>query len=584
MNGACHRYGQHTNTCNDLKTDNHKMKTIIRNALVYDGSGNPPQGSSDVAVENGVISQIGKGLDPAGAEVIGADGLALMSGIIDTHTHYDAQVTWDPLLDPSSSLGVTTAVIGNCGFTIAPCREADRELIMRNLTQVEGMSLDALRAGIDWSFESVPEYLDMIERRGLALNVAAFIGHSSLRTYVMGNAATERAANDDEITAMEAIVDAGMRAGAIGFATSTAPQHNGHGGLPMPSRLADDRELEALGSVLGKHGRGIFMLTKGARTDVPYLENLAEKIDRPIMIAALLHNSTNPTGTFDELAAITAARRRGQELWGQVSCCPLTMDFTIRSAYPFESLNAWSPAMKVEPEFLPTILSDTAFRDAVRAELAEPAGVRLFNGEWHKLVVVEVGDAAHAHAEGKTVAQLAGDANVEPLDWMLDFAIADGMDTIFTAVLLNSDEDAVGRMIRDPSASVALSDAGAHLTFFCDAGFGLHLMGHWSRDLGALPLEMAVHELSGKPAEIFRIPDRGRIAPGYHADLLLFDPATVGRGPNRRVFDLPGNRPRLTCNAVGVHGVWVNGTRIAGENGLLPTATRSGRLLREFGT
>jgi N-acyl-D-aspartate/D-glutamate deacylase len=400
----------------------------------------------------------------------------------------------------------------------------------------------------------------------------------------MGNAATERAANDDEITAMEAIVDAGMRAGAIGFATSTAPQHNGHGGLPMPSRLADDRELEALGSVLGKHGRGIFMLTKGARTDVPYLENLAEKIDRPIMIAALLHNSTNPTGTFDELAAITAARRRGQELWGQVSCCPLTMDFTIRSAYPFESLNAWSPAMKVEPEFLPTILSDTAFRDAVRAELAEPAGVRLFNGEWHKLVVVEVGDAAHAHAEGKTVAQLAGDANVEPLDWMLDFAIADGMDTIFTAVLLNSDEDAVGRMIRDPSASVALSDAGAHLTFFCDAGFGLHLMGHWSRDLGALPLEMAVHELSGKPAEIFRIPDRGRIAPGYHADLLLFDPATVGRGPNRRVFDLPGNGPRLTCSAVGVHGVWVNGTRIAGENGLLPTATRSGRLLREFGT
>ena len=560
------------------------MKTIIRNARIYDGSGNPPQGSSDVAVENGVISQVGKGLDLAEAEVIDADDLALMPGIIDTHTHYDAQVTWDPLLDPSSSLGVTTAVIGNCGFTIAPCREADRELIMRNLTQVEGMSLDALRAGIDWSFESVPEYLDMIERRGLALNVAAFIGHSSLRTYVMGNAATERAANDDEITAMEAIVDAGMRAGAIGFATSTAPQHNGHGGLPMPSRLADDRELEALGSVLGKHGRGIFMLTKGARTDVPYLENLAEKIDRPIMIAALLHNSTNPTGTFEELAAITAARRRGQELWGQVSCCPLTMDFTIRSAYPFESLNAWSPAMKVEPEFLPTILSDTAFRDAVRAELAEPAGVRLFNGEWHKLVVVEVGDAAHAHAEGKTVAQLAGDANVEPLDWMLDFAIADGMDTIFTAVLLNSDEDAVGRMIRDPSASVALSDAGAHLTFFCDAGFGLHLMGHWSRDLGALPLEMAVHELSGKPAEIFRIPDRGRIAPGYHADLLLFDPATVGRGPNRRVFDLPGNGPRLTCSAVGVHGVWVNGTRIAGENGLLPTATRSGRLLREFGT
>ena len=559
------------------------MKTIIRNAQVYDGSGSPPQSPRDVAIENGIICQVGKDLDTAGADVIGADGLALMPGIIDTHTHYDAQVTWDPLLDPSSSLGVTTAVIGNCGFTIAPCRQADRELIMRNLTQVEGMSLDALRAGIDWSFESIPEYLDMIEGRGLALNVAAFIGHSSLRTYVMGDAATERAANDDEIAAMEAIVDAGMRAGAIGFATSTAPQHNGHGGLPMPSRLADDQELEALGRVLGKHQRGIFMLTKGARTDVPYLENLAEKIGRPIMIAALLHNSTNPSGTFDELAAISAARSRGQELWGQVSCCPLTMDFTIRSAYPFESLRAWGPAMKVGPEALPAILSDTGFRDAVKAELSEPAGVRLFNGEWHKLAVVEVAHPEHASAEGKTVEQLANDAGAEPLDWMLDFALADEMDTIFTAVLLNSDEDAVGQIIRDPSASVALSDAGAHLTFFCDAGFGLHLMGHWSRDLGILPMETAVHELSGKPAQIFRIPNRGLIAKGYHADLLLFDPATIGRGRNRRVFDLPGNGPRLTCDAAGVHGVWVNGTRISDENGLLPISTHPGHLLREFG-
>ncbi len=559
------------------------MKKIIRNARVYDGSGGPPQDSTDVAVENGVISQVGKGLHSAEAEIVDGSGLSLMPGIIDTHTHYDAQVTWDPLLDPSSSLGVTTAVIGNCGFTIAPCRKADRELVMRNLTQVEGMSLEALRAGIDWSFETVSEYLDMIDRRGLALNVAAFIGHSSLRTYVMGEAAAERAANDDEITAMEAIVDAGMRAGAIGFATSTAPQHNGHGGLPMPSRLADDRELETLGGVLGKYGRGIFMLTKGARTDVPYLENLAEKIGRPIMIAALLHNSTNPSGTFDELAAISAARGRGQELWGQVSCCPLTMDFTIRSAYPFESLSAWSPAMKVGQKALPAMLADTAFRDRVRAELAEPAGVRLFNGEWHKLAVVEVTNSTHAHAEGKTVAQMAGNAGVDPLDWMLDFAIADGMDTIFTAVLLNSDEDAVGQIICDPSASVALSDAGAHLTFFCDAGFGLHLMGHWVRDLDALPLETAVHELTGKPAKIFRIPNRGCIAPGYYADLLLFDPATVDRGQNRRVFDLPGNNPRLTCDAIGVHGIWVNGTRIANESGLLPIPSRSGRLLREFG-
>lgn len=559
------------------------MKTVIRNALVYDGTGGSPRESTDVMIENGMIGQVGPGLGGRADEVVEADGLAVMPGIIDSHTHYDAQITWDPRLDPSSSLGVTTAVIGNCGFAIAPCREGDRDLVMRNLTQVEGMSLDALRAGIDWSFESIPEYLDMIEARGLTLNVAAFIGHSSLRTYVMGAAATQRAANDEELAAMQAIVDEGMRAGAIGFATSTAPQHNGHGGVPMPSRLADDRELEALGGVLGEHGRGIFMLTKGARTDVPYLENLAAKIGRPIMIAALLHNSTNPAGTFEELAAIAEARGRGRELWGQVSCCPLTMDFTLRSAYPFESLSAWAPAMKTPAETLPAMLSDRSFRDAVRAELGEPAGVRLFNGEWNKLAIVEAANADNARAEGRTIAELAGGAAADPLDWMLDFALGEDLDTIFTATLLNSDEDAVGRMIGDPVASVALSDAGAHLTFFCDAGFGLHLMGHWSRELGVRPLEAAVHELTAKPAEIFRIPGRGRVAPGYHADLLMFDPETVGRGPNRRVFDLPGKGPRLTCDARGVHGVWVNGARIADAGGLRDNPGRPGRLLREFG-
>jgi len=557
-------------------------KTLIRNAVIYDGTGAPAREGWDVLVDGDQIADVGRSLSHARATVVDADGLALMPGIIDSHTHYDAQVTWDPTLDPSSSLGVTTAVIGNCGFTIAPCRADDRDLIMRNLTQVEGMSLDALRAGIDWSFETVPEYLDAIEDRGVAINVAAFIGHSSVRTYVMGTAATERAANDDEIAAMRAIVDAGMTAGAIGFATSTAPQHNGAGGIPMPSRLADDRELETLGGVLADHGRGIFMLTKGDRTDVPYLERFAEKIGRPVMIAALLHNSTNPMGTHDELAAIAEACGRGRELWGQVSCCPLTMDFTIRSAYPFESLSAWAPAMKAAADDLPARLSDPNLRDAVRAELATPAGVRIFNGEWQKLAVVEAARPENAAAEGDTVAELARRAGADPLDWMLDFAISDGLDTVFTAVLLNSDEDAVAKMITHPHASVALSDAGAHLTFFCDAGFGLHLLGHWCRDLGVLSLEAAVHELTGKPAGIFRIPERGRIVPGYRADLLLFDPKTIGRTANRRVFDLPGGGPRLTTGAAGVHGVWVNGKRIVGPTGPTVGTRRSGRLLREF--
>ncbi len=559
------------------------MDMVIRGATVFDGSGGERQEGCDVAVADGRIAALGPGLTATpGVEVVDADGLALMPGIIDSHTHYDAQITWDPCLTPSPALGVSTAVIGNCGFTIAPCREADRDLVMRNLTQVEGMSLDALERGIDWSFESFPEYLDAIERRGTAANVAAFIGHSALRSYVMGPAAVERAAREDEVAAMAAIVREAMKVGAIGFATSTAPQHNGWGGRPMPSRLADDRELDALVGAMAASGRGLFMLTKGDRSDVPYLERLAAKAGRPVMIAALLHNPTNPEGIFRELGQIAEARARGRELWGQVSCCPLTMDFTLASAYPLEGFAAWAPAMEVSGAALKRQLADPDFRAAVKAELDAPAGVRLFNGEWHKIELTEAARSENRHFEHRKVSQLAEEAGQHPLDWMLDFAISEDLASLFTAVLLNSDDEAVGRAIRDPNASVALSDAGAHLTFFCDAGFGLHLLGHWSRGLGVLSMEAAVQELTAKPAAIFRLPGRGRIAPGYAADLMLFDPERIDRGPKRRVHDLPGGAARLTTDAVGLHGLWVNGTRVVDRDGRMLSETRPGKLLREF--
>src|SRR5882672_3476981 len=228
---------------------------VIRNALLVDGLGSPPR-RGDLAVKDGKILEVGK-TSLSAKETLDADGLALMPGIIDNHTHYDAQLTWDPWLSPSPSLGVTTAVIGNCGFTIAPCRSRDRELVMKNLTQVEGMSLAALRAGIRWEFESLPQYLDMLERRGSALNIAAFAGHSSIRTWVMGEAATERAATQAEVLEMKEILVEGLRAGAIGFSTSTSPAHNGDGGRPMPSRLADERELRGLVGAL-REGGGVF--------------------------------------------------------------------------------------------------------------------------------------------------------------------------------------------------------------------------------------------------------------------------------------------------------------------------------------
>jgi N-acyl-D-aspartate/D-glutamate deacylase len=437
------------------------------------------------------------------------------------------------------------------------------------------MSLEVLRAGIRWEFESIPEYLDMLERLAPAVNIAAFAGHSSIRTYVMGEAATQRAATEEELGLMKKILLEALHAGAIGFSTSTSPAHNGAGGVPMPSRLAEEREIRALVASLGEARRGLFMLTKGGHTGVGFLEELAAESGRPVVIAALLHNSTSPRQVFDELEAIGDANRRGRKLLGAVSCCPLSMDFTLRSPYVFEGLTAWKPAMPLKEGSLKKKLQDPGFREGIRAELSQPAAVRLFNSQWDQVEVVE---SRRKQCEQRSVQALAAEAGKDPLDFMLDLALEDDLDTVFNAMLLNSDEEAVGRMLRDPCSLVSLSDAGAHLTFFNDAGFGLHLLGHWVRERGVLSIEQAAWRLTGQPAHVFGIRRRGALKLGYHADLLLFDPATVKRGAKRRVHDLPKGHARLTTDPVGVHGVWVNGCPVdnrVGNGG-------AGRLLREF--
>jgi len=556
---------------------------LFRNALIFDGIGGEPM-TGDVAVTAGRIVAIGPALQAEAREVIAADGLALMPGIIDSHTHFDAQITWDPTVRPSPALGVTTAVIGNCGFTIAPCKPQDRDITMRNLTQVEGMSLEVLRQGIAWNFETFPEYLEQLRRQRCAVNVAAYVGHSSVRTYVMGDDAASRVATDDEIARMQALVREAMQAGAVGFASSTSPAHNGEGGRPMPSRLADDREMRALVCAMGEGGQGVYMLTKGGHTPIPFLESLAADSGRPVMVAALLHNSTNPGAVFDDLDAITAANTRGHPLIGQVSCCPLTMDFTMQSPYPVEGLQSWKPALGLQGEALLAMLASREFRDGVRAELSSPTTFRLFNGEWDKVQIVETATPVLAHYEQQSIAGIARDEGRDPLDVMLDVAVQEKLQTVFTAQLLNSDEDAVGRMLNHPHSIVSLSDAGAHLTFFNDAGFGLHLLGYWARDRQRMSMSEAVRRLTSQPAQVFGMDRRGLIRENHAADLLLFDPATVGRGPKRRVFDLPGGAPRLTTDAVGVHGVWVNGEQVANAAGLVPTVPLAGELLTRFST
>ena len=555
---------------------------IIKDAEIFDGTGAAPV-RGDLAVSGGRIVEIGRGLGAA-RETVKADGLALAPGIIDGHTHYDAQITWDPFVDPSPALGVTTAVLGNCGFTIAPCKPQDRDLTMRHLTHVEGMSLDALRAGVHWGFESFPQYLDMLQARGVGPNVACFAGHSAIRTFVMGDDATERVASDEEIARMATLVRESMAAGAVGFATSTAEAHNGEGGTPMPSRLADDREMRALVAAMGESGRGVYMLTKGSKTSIPYLEELATVAKRPVVIAALFHSNTNPTAAFTTLEQVNAARSRGRALVAQTSCCPLSMDFTFKSPYLFESMDSWKPAMAAhDHDALMKVYRDPAWRAAVARELAERRGRLVFNGEWDKLFVVETAKPANRAMEGATLGALARQAGKDPLDYILDFALSEDLDTMFVAQLLHNDEKAVGKILADPNTHISLSDAGAHLTFFCDAAFGLHLMGHWSRDLGVLDLAQAVHRLTGQPAKLFGIEKRGTLKAGHAADLMLFDPKTVARGPKRRAHDLPAGAARLTTSAVGLHGVWINGARVADTNGFCADPqSRPGEVLRRF--
>ena len=558
---------------------------LIKNALVFDGTGQSPA-IQDVVINKGMIAQIGNNLAHSALQTIDASGLALMPGIIDSHTHFDAQITWDSSLRPSPALGVTTAVIGNCGFTIAPCKPEHRNITMRNLTQVEGMSLDVLESAIDWGFESFPQYLAMLRSKGSVPNVAAYIGHSSVRTYVMGAAATERTASHDEITLMARIVSEAMQAGAVGLASSTSPAHNGEGGKPMPSRLASDAEhmalINAMAAPFNGRRHGVYMVTKGGDMPVSLLEDMAAAAQRPVMVAALLHNSTNPTGVFKDLDAIAAANKRGRKLIGQVSCCPLSMDFTLVSPYPVEGLQSWKPALGKSGNALKAVLTDASFREAIRAELASPTSFRLFNGEWDKLHITEAATAQYSALEQMPFGELARSLGRDPLDLMLDIALAEDLKTVFTAMLLNSDEAAVGEMLNHPNSLISLSDAGAHLTFFNDAGFGLHLMGHWVRERGVMTLQEAVRQLTSLPASIFGMVGRGRIAPGYAADLLLFDPTTVARGPKQRVNDLPGGAPRLHTDAVGVHGVWVNGQLVANAQGMLQTAPLAGKLITEF--
>lgn len=555
---------------------------IVENAVVYDGLGNPPI-EGGVAVKDGRVAAVGE-IDGDAGERVDAGGLALAPGIVDLHTHFDAQLTWDPMATPSLGLGVTTVVIGNCGFTIAPCKPEHRDLTLRNLTHVEGMSLEALRAGVDWNFESYPEYLDALERKGTVPNVASFVGHSSVRTYVLGEDASKRAATKAEVAEMKRLVVDGLKAGGVGFATSTLEQHNGENGIPMPSRLADEHEMLELTGALGEAGHGVFMLTKGMKTTVPWLEEVSARNGRPVMIAAMFVDPNDPERVFREFKEIEQARAHGRELWGQVGCFPLGMEFTLAHPYPLEAFLAWRPAIEAEgQEAYKKVLADPSFRAAIKAE-AKTKGVpnRFSYHQMQHLGIKSVAQDKHRPLVGKVVGELAAAEGKDPFDWLLDFGLDGELDAMYDCKMFNTDEDKVVNLLRHPNAAITLSDAGAHLSFLCDAGFGLHLLGHWARERGDMSLEQAVQSVTSRPADAYRLAGRGRLSKGAWADMILFDPATVGRGEKRRVSDLPAGASRVDTPATGLHGVWVNGVRTVDGDGPIAGSGRPGKLLREF--
>jgi N-acyl-D-amino-acid deacylase len=554
----------------------------IRNALICDGTGTRAY-DGEIGVTDGRIAEVGVTVGPA-RDNVDAHGQVVAPGIIDNHTHYDAQITWDPYASPTLGLGVTTLLMGNCGFTIAPCRPADRDATLKNLTQVEGMSLDALLEGTSRDYETFGDYMSLIESSGVVPNVAVYCGHSSVRMWVMGDEAVKRAATESEIVQMKDVIRDALREGALGFATSTFEGHNGWGGTPMPSRFAEHAELDALIGTLGEEGAGAFMLTKGNSTPVDYLAKVALDTGRPMAVAAVLYDHFKPDRAFSDVRAIDDAVERGARMVGQVACTPISMDFTLRGAYLFEAIKAWRPAIALydDVDGLGHFLSDKSFRKSMRDELLDPNAANRFTDQWDKVEILEVAHQDNRALEGRYVAEVAAEQGKDPLDWLLDFSASEDFATMFNAQILNADEDEVCKLLKNPNTSIGLADAGAHLFLFCDADFGLHLLGHWVRERGDFTLEEAVEQLTSKQAETYGIRERGTLKQGYFADLMMFDRHNVGRGKKERVFDLPAGASRLVRDSTGLNGVWVNGTRVVDESGVMRSSARPGKLLREF--
>ncbi|HXR54049.1 MAG TPA: amidohydrolase family protein [Acidimicrobiales bacterium] len=545
------------------------MDLLLRDATVVDGSGAPGR-PADVGVAGDRIRAVappGQLEVPAGGIEVHLDGLVLAPGFIDVHTHYDAQILWDPDLTPSSWHGVTSVIMGNCGFGVAPTRPEHRDLVVRTLENVEGMSMDALNAGIDWCFESFPGYLSAIEHRPKRINVGGFVGHSPLRLFVMGP--EERPARPDELEFMRELVREAVEAGAIGLSTSRAPQHQGAFGRPVPSRFADVNEVFALSSVLGELGKGVVQVAVGPGVFIEELSELAVANERPVTWTALLARAERPGAALRTLARASALPG---EVYPQLACREIVMQINLADPTPLAEIDEWKEVLARPREERAEVYRDAEWRDRARKPTLER-----WRHRWARMAVQET--AVHRDVVGTPLEQVAAERDTNPFDLMLDLALTDEMATRFRIVMDNDGYDELGDLLADKRTLLGLSDAGAHASQLCDACFSTHLLSHWVRDRRSLSIEDAVWRLTGHPHQAFRLVDRGRVREGYFADLVAFDPTTVGITAPERVHDQPGGADRLVVRSTGIEHVWVNGQAIWRDGEALP-GVAPGRLLR----
>jgi N-acyl-D-amino-acid deacylase len=551
---------------------------IIQHARICDGTGNPSFVGT-LGVTDGRITYLGRETGLVARRTVNADGLVVAPGFIDPHTHYDAQIAWDPLLTSSPWHGVTTVVTGNCGVGVAPVKPSMRDILLHDLVNVEAIPYEVMQAGIDWQWESYGEYLDAMDRRGLGINVAALVPLTPLRHYVLGEASFERPATPEEVAMMRSLLREALHAGAFGLSTTTSQNHTGYAARPLACRNASPEELAGLCQALRDVGRGTIEIVLNSagmhpidEADVALLRLLTRESGRPVTWLALFARPGEPD--FHHAHTVPRLGDLLARAMPQVSPRPIYMEGDLRNPTMYSTYRAWQPAFRHTVAEQIVLYQQLGFREA----FVEDITIRKRDHLWGQTRVLDVMHPALASYAGKTIGEIAALEGKRPVDAYLDLAIADNLQTRFQTALFNYDETGVERLIRDERFLIGLSDGGAHVDVLCDAGYATALLDIWVRQREVLTLEQAIHKLTAVPAALFGIPQRGTLVEGYVADLVLFDPQTVAAKPPEYVRDFPRQGRRLISQAEGVVATFVAGTQVYAQD--THTGAFPGRVLR----